>query len=145
MISKLQVFPLTAEVDNSGHLYVGGCDCIELVKEFGTPLYIFDEFTLRSKCREFQSEFVSRYPNTLVAYASKSFLNRAIAGIINEEGLGLDVVSGGELSIAGSVDFPPERVFFHGNNKTPDELSLALELKTGRVVVDSFHEMELLG
>ena len=145
MISKLQVFPLTAEVDNSGHLYVGGCDCIELVKEFGTPLYIFDEFTLRSKCREFLSEFVSRYPNTLVAYASKSFLNRAIAGIINEEGLGLDVVSGGELSIAGSVYFPPERVFFHGNNKTPDELSLALEWKTGRVVVDSFHEMELLG
>ena len=144
MISKLQLFPLTAEVDKSGHLYVGGCDCIELVKEFGTPLYIFDEFTLRSKCREFQAEFGSRYQNTLIAYASKSFLNRTIAGIIKEEGMGLDVVSGGELSIAVSVDFPSERVFFHGNNKTPDELSLSLERGTGRIVVDNFHEMELL-
>lgn len=145
MTSKLQVFPLTAEVGDSGHLYIGGCDCIELVKEFGTPLYIFDEYTLRSKCKEFRTEFGKRYSNTLVAYASKAFLNRAIAGIIKDEGLGLDAVSGGELSIAGSMDFPSERVFFHGNNKTPDELNLALELKTGRVVVDSFHEMELLG
>jgi diaminopimelate decarboxylase len=145
MIPKLQLFPLTVEVDNSGHLFVGGCDCIELVKEFGTPLYIFDEFTLRAKCKEFQAEFSNRYKNMLVAYASKAFLNRAIAGIVKEEGLGLDVVSGGELSIAGSVDFPSENIFFHGNNKTPDELNLALERETGRIVVDSFHEMELLG
>jgi diaminopimelate decarboxylase len=144
IISKLQIFPLTTEVDDFGHLHVGGCDCIELVKEYGTPLYVFDEFTFRSKCKEFLSKFNSRYENTLVAYASKAFLNRTIAGIVDEEGLGLDVVSGGELSIAGSVDFPAERVFFHGNNKTAEELNLALEWGTGRIVVDSFHEIDLL-
>ena len=118
---KLQVFPLTAEVDENSHLLVGGCDCTQLVEEYGTPLYVFDELTLRTKCREFHGEFTGRYKNTLVAYASKSFSNRAVIQIVKEEGLGLDVVSGGELSIAQSVEFPPERIYFHGNNKTADE------------------------
>lgn len=141
---KLQVFPLTAEVDGNGHLLLGGCDCTQLAKEYGTPLYILDEFTLRSKCREFRSEFSDRYANTLVAYASKSFINRAVARIIKEEGLGLDVVSGGELSIAKSVEFPSEKIYFHGNNKTPNELKLSLDYAAGRVVVDNFYEIGLL-
>ena len=141
---KLSLFPLTAKVNNQGHICIGGCDVVDLVKEFGTPLYLFDEFTLRHKCREFKAEFSKHYPDSLVIYASKAFLNRALALIFKQEGLGLDVVSGGELSIAHSVDFPPAKVYFHGNNKTPEELKLALNWNIGRVVVDNFYELELL-
>jgi diaminopimelate decarboxylase len=141
---ELALFPLTAGVNNLDHLLIGGCDVVDLAKEFGTPLYLFDEFTLRRKCREFKDEFCKYYPDTLVIYASKAFLNRALALIFKEEGLGLDIVSGGELSIAHSVDFPLEKVYFHGNNKTPEELNLALDLGVGRIVVDNFYELELL-
>ncbi|MBN2186127.1 MAG: diaminopimelate decarboxylase [Dehalococcoidia bacterium] len=143
-VSKLSLFPLTAEVDNKGHLCIGGCDVVDLAREFGTPLYLFDEFTLRSKCREFKDRFSKHYANILVIYASKAFLNRALALILKEEGLGLDVVSGGELSIAHSVGFPLDKVYFHGNNKTPEELKLALDWGIGRVVVDNLYELELL-
>ncbi len=141
---KLSLFPLTKNVDSQGHLHIGGCDCVELAKKFGTPLYVFDEETLRSRCREFKSEFTRRYPNTLIIHAAKAFLNKAIAVILKEEGIGLDVVSGGELSLAQSVDFPGEKVHFNGNNKTADELKLALDWGIGRIVVDNFDEMELL-
>jgi len=141
---ELALFPLTAEVNNRGHIVVGGRDVVDLAEEFGTPLYLFDESTLRRKCREFKDEFCKHYPDTLVIYASKAFLNRALALIFKEEGLGLDVVSGGELSIAHSVDFPLDRVYFHGNNKTPEELNLALDWGVGRIVVDNFYELELL-
>ena len=141
---ELVLFPLAAEVNKQGHLVIGGCDVVNLAEEFGTPLYLFDEVTLRHKCREFKDEFCKYYPDTLVIYASKAVLNRALALIFKEEGLGLDVVSGGELSIAQSVDFPLDRVYFHGNNKTPEELNLALDLGVGRIVVDSFYELELL-
>ncbi len=141
---ELALFPLTAEVNNQRHLVIGGCDVVDLANEFGTPLYLFDEFTLRHKCREFKDEFCKYYPDTLVIYASKAFLNRALARIFKEEDLGLDVVSGGELSIAHSVDFPLNKVYFHGNNKTPEELNLALDLGVGRIVVDNFYELELL-
>jgi len=144
-VPKLSLFPLTAEVNHQGHLCVAGCDVVDLVKEYGTPLYLFDEFTIRHKCREFKAEFSKRYPDTLVSYASKAFLNRALALILNQENLGLDVVSGGELSIAHSVGFPSAKIYFHGNNKTPEELELALNWDIGRVVVDNFYELELLG
>jgi diaminopimelate decarboxylase len=142
-LDKLTLFPMTVQVKH-GHLYIGGCDTIDLIKEYGSPLYIFDEFTLRSKCQEFKNEFTKRYPNTVVAYASKAFLNRSWANIVKEEDLGLDIVSGGELSIAQSISFPMENIYFHGNNKTPDELRLALNLKIGRIIVDNFYELELL-
>jgi len=141
---ELALFPLAAEVNNQGHLVIGGCDIVDLAKEFGTPLYLFDESTLRHKCREFKDEFCKYHPDTLVIYASKAFLNRALALIFKEEGMGLDVVSGGELSIAHSVDFPLDKVYFHGNNKTPEELNLALDWGVGRIVVDNFYELELL-
>jgi diaminopimelate decarboxylase len=141
---KLSLFPLTKKVDSQGHLLIGGCDCVELSKKFGTPLYVFDEDTLRSRCREFKTEFSRRYSDTIIIYASKAFLNLAVANILKEEGLGLDVVSGGELSIAQSVGFPRENVYFHGNNKTADELKLALDWGIGRIVVDNLHELELL-
>jgi diaminopimelate decarboxylase len=141
---KLALFPLTSEISKEGHLCIGGCNVVELAREYGTPLYLFDEFTLRHKCREFKDEFRKHHPDTLVIYASKAFLNRALALIFQEEGLGLDVVSGGELSIAHSVSFPLDKVYFHGNNKTPEELNLVLDLGVGRVVVDNSHELALL-
>jgi diaminopimelate decarboxylase len=142
--ANLTLFPLTTEVNKQAHLVIGGCSVVDLAEEFGTPLYLFDESTIRRKCREFRNEFTRLSPDTLVIYASKAFLNRALALILKEEGLGLDVVSGGELSIAQSVDFPPDKVYFHGNNKTPEELNLALDLGVGRIVVDNFYELDLL-
>ena len=144
-VAKLSLFPLTAEVNEKGHLVVGGCDTVELAVEFGTPLYVFDEFSLRSKCREFKTEFGQRYSETALIYASKAFLNRALAVIFNEEGLGLDVVSAGELAIARSVDFPMDMVYFHGNNKSAEEIRLALKHHVGRIVVDNFDELDRLG
>ncbi|TET44366.1 MAG: diaminopimelate decarboxylase, partial [Dehalococcoidia bacterium] len=141
---KLSLFPLTAEINSQGHLCVGGCDVLDMAKEFGTPLYLFDEFTLRHRCREFRSEFSKYYPATSVIYGSQAFLNRAVALIFKQEGLGLDVVSGGEISIAHSVGFPFDKIYFHGKNKTRDELKLALYWGIGRVVVDNFYELELL-
>jgi diaminopimelate decarboxylase len=143
-VPKLTLFPLMSKVNEQGHLAIDGCDAVDLAEEFGTPLYVFDEFTLRHKCREFKDEFGKYHPDTVVLYACKAFLNRALALIFKEEGLGLDVVSGGELSIAQSVDFPPDNVYFHGNNKTPEELNLALGRRVGRIVVDNFYELKLL-
>jgi diaminopimelate decarboxylase len=142
--AKLSLFPLTTEVNNQGHLRIGGCDTVDLAEELGTPLYIFDEFTIRHNCHQFITEFSKYYQDTLVIYASKAFLNRALAALIAQEGLGLDVVSGGELAIAHSVDFPMSKVYFHGNNKTLEELELALNWNVGRVVVDNLYELELL-
>jgi len=144
-VTRLSLFPLTAEVSSKGHLLIGGCDSVELAAEFGTPLYVFDEQTLRSKCNEFKEEFGQRYADTTVIYACKAFINRALALILQEEGLGLDVVSAGELNIAQSVDFPLERVYFHGNNKSTEEVRLALKWHIGRVVIDNFHELKMVG
>jgi len=143
-VPKLALFPPMTKVNKEGHLVIGGCDVVDLAEEFGTPLYILNESTLRHKCREFKDEFGKYYPDTLVIYASKAFLNQALALIFKEEGLGLDVVSGGELSIAHSVDFPLDKVYCHGNNKTPEELKLALDWGVGRIVVDNFYELEML-
>lgn len=136
-----KVLPDTADTNASGHLVIGGCSCVELAEELGTPLYVFDEATVRAKCREYVRGFASRYPDTLVVYASKAFLNQALARILDEEGLGLDVVSGGELYIARSVGFPMEKVYFHGNNKSGSELQMALDAGIGLVVVDNFTEL----
>ncbi len=145
MLSRLRLFPSTAGVNDQGHLMTGGCDTVELAAEFGTPLYIFDEVSLRHKCAEFKAEFGQRYADTTVIYACKAFINKALAVIFKEEGLGLDVVSGGELGIAHSAGFPLDRVYFHGNNKSAEEISLALEWGVGRIVVDNFHELKMLG
>ncbi len=144
MADRLVLFPRTAEIGRNGHLIIGGCDVLELAGQFGTPLYIFDEATLRDKCRQFKAEFGKRYEDTTVAYAGKAFLNRALLGIIKDEGLGLDVVSGGELAIAESVDFPMDMVYFHGNNKTGEELRQAMRQHVGRIVVDNQDELKML-
>ena len=138
------VFPDTTDTNSTGHLTIGGCDAVELVEQYGTPLYVLDESTLRSKCRQFAGAFASRYPNAQAVYASKAYINPALARIFAEEGLGLDVVSGGELAVAVAGDVSLDKVYFHGNNKTPAELEEAVAAGIGRVVVDSFHELDLL-
>ena len=131
-------------LSENGHLKIGGCDVTELAKEYGTPLYIYDEATIRTMAKTFVKEFGTRYTNTVVAYASKAFLTKAMARIANEEGLSLDVVSGGEIAAAIAAGFPAARMDFHGNNKTPDELIYAVESGVGTIVVDGFHELDLL-
>jgi len=143
-VLPISLFPQTAGVNSENHLLLGGCDSVELATEFGTPLYVFDEATLRGKCAEYREECARRYSDALVIYAAKAFINRALVQIIKEEGLGLDVVSGGELAIARSVDFPLDRAYFHGNNKSRDELELAIEWGVGRIVVDNFFELSLM-
>jgi len=143
-VVTISLFPQTAEVNSQNHLLLGGCDSVELAREFGTPLYVFDEAALRGKCAQYREAFAQRYPDTIIIYASKAFINKALALIFMEEGLGLDVVSGGELAIAKSVSFPMEQVYFNGNNKSRPELELALEWGVGRIVVDNFNELWLL-
>jgi diaminopimelate decarboxylase len=140
----LAVFPETVQVNDRNRLVLGGLDANDLAAEFGTPLYVFDEATLRSQCAAFIGEFTSRYPDTSIIYASKALSNKPFLRIIQEEGLGLDVVSLGELAIARAAGFPIDRVYFHGNNKGAAELSQAVEWSIGRVVVDNFHELQLL-
>ncbi len=143
-LKKLSLFPVTAEINRKGHLAVGGCDTLELAQEYGTPLYVFDEAGLRGKCAEFKTEFSLRYPDTLVIYASKAFSSKAMIRIVQQKGLGLDVVSGGEIYITRSADFPMGRVYFHGNNKSADEIELGLTAGVGRFVVDNFNELAML-
>ena len=138
------LFPFTAGVNALDRLTIGGCDSVELAREFGTPLLVFDDATLRGMCRGFADAFGSRYANSGVVYASKAFVNAAIARLAAEEGLGLDVVSGGELAVAHAAGVDMANVYFHGNNKTPDELEYAMDVGCGRVVVDSFYELALL-
>ena len=138
------VFPDTTDTNAAGHLTIGGCDALDLAEQYGTPLYVLDEATLRARCRQFSGAFASRYPNSQAVYASKAYINPALARLFAEEGLGLDVVSGGELAVAIAGDVPLDHVYFHGNNKSPAELEEAVSAGIGRIVVDSFHELDLL-
>jgi len=144
-MKTLDLFPLGARVDEDGQLWLGGCLASSLAGEFGTPLYVFDEETLRGRCRDYRRALARHYPGQgHVAYASKATLNLALAQLLAQEGLNLDVVSGGELYVARQAGFPAERIHFHGNNKTPAELAAALEAGVGRFVVDNFYELETL-
>lgn len=134
----------TMRVNPAGHLEIGGCDATELLKEFGSPLYVMDEALIRQNCRRYVQSFRQAYPDSEVIYASKVFSTRAVYRLMQEEGMGLDVVSGGELYTALSVGFPVDRIYFHGNNKSPDELEMALKAGVHRIVVDSFYELDLL-
>ena len=138
------VFPDSAEVDSQGELILGGCKASDLAAEYGTPVYVLDEDTLRARCRSFIDEFRKIYPATSVSYACKAYINPILAKLFLEEGMGFDVVSGGELATTVNAGIPMDEVYFHGNNKTPQELEEALEHSIGWVVVDSFHEIELL-
>ncbi len=134
----------TKKLNEKGHLTIGGCDTVELAKRFGTPLYIFDEAGIRSNCRRLCETLKKQPVQGQIIYAGKAFLTLAMCKLIQEEGLGLDVVSGGELYTALAAGFPMEKIYFHGNNKTPDELIMALEAGVGRYVVDNCYELDLL-
>ena len=134
----------TTAVNDKGHLEIGGVDTVEMVKEFGTPVYVYDVALIRQRARSFKETFDKNGIKAQVSYASKAFSTVAMVQLAEEEGLSLDVVSGGELYTAIAADFPMERVHFHGNNKSREELEMALEHKIGYIVVDNFYELELL-
>ena len=138
------IYPHTARHNDAGHLEIGGCDVVELAERFGTPLFVYDEQTLRDQCRAYTAAFADRTRRSRIVYASKAFSCRAMIELIAQEGLALDVASGGELAAARAAAFPPADIFFHGNNKTPAELELALDYGIGYVVVDSLSEIATL-
>lgn len=125
-------------------LHIGGVNTLDLVKKYKTPLYVFDEELIRSKCREYIKSFKVKENGNKVAYAGKAFLTKYMCKIVCEEGLCLDVVSGGELYTAYKAGMPMENILFHGNNKTVDEVKLGIELGVGRFVVDNFYELDLI-
>lgn len=129
-------------IDNQ--LYIGGVSCKELKEKYQTPLYVFDEELVRNNCREYIKHFKVNENNNRVAYAGKAFLTMYMCKLINEEGLYLDVVSGGELYTANKVNFPMDKILFHGNNKTVEEIEMGVELGVGRFVVDNYYELDLL-
>lgn len=132
-------------VNEKGHLTIGGLDTVDLAQNYGTPLYVMDEDLIRENCRSFKQSIDKYYGGKgLVCYASKAFCCKAVCRIMAEEGIGLDVVSEGELYTAASVGFPMDKVHFHGNNKTDRELLLAVQYGVGAVVVDNIFELERL-
>ena len=134
------VLPETAEVRDD-HLFIGGVDMVELAHAEGTALYVIDEADLRHRMETYRDSFHAMYDNSDVIDASKAFLNKACARIVAEEGLCLDVSGGGELACALSVGYPADRVFMHGNNKTPKELEEAISAGVGRIVLDTRIEL----
>jgi diaminopimelate decarboxylase len=134
----LRLLPRTASVDAAGRLAIDGCDLEALAREHGTPLYVYSETELRARAREYRDAFGA----DAVSYAGKAFLCGAMARLVAEEGLHLDVATGGELEVALHAGFPAARVVFHGNNKSAAELQLALDAGVGRIVADSFDELD---
>ncbi|MGO4544269.1 diaminopimelate decarboxylase [Paenibacillus sp. 2TAB23] len=134
----------TSKINTQGHLEIGGCDVADLAAQFGTPLYIVDEALVRQRAIEYVEAFKASGLRFQVAYASKAFSVMAMCAIAEQEGLSLDVVSDGELYTAMQAGFPAERIHFHGNNKTPEEINMALDAGIGCFVVDNFMELQLL-
>jgi diaminopimelate decarboxylase len=136
---RSELLPVTAEIGGNGHLFIGGVDLVDLVAEIGTPLFVYDEAHLRARCQEAVAAWGEG-----VAYATKAFLCMAMARLANDEGLALDVSTGGELHVALTAGVPGPRLVMHGNNKSVEELTRALEVGVGRIVVDSFDEIDRL-
>lgn len=134
----------TSKINEKGHLEIGGCDTADLKAQYGTPLYIVDEQSVRTRCREYIEAFKASGLKFQVAYASKAFCVMAMCRLADEEGMSLDVVSDGELYTALQAGFPAERIHFHGNNKTIDEIEMALDAKIGCFVVDNTVELHML-
>ncbi|MCM3065961.1 diaminopimelate decarboxylase [Priestia flexa] len=134
----------TSRINEQGHLEIGGVDAVKLGKEFGTPLYVYDVALIRQRAREFKETFEKHNIKAQVAYASKAFSTVAMVQVVDQEGLSLDVVSGGELYTALAANFPKERIHFHGNNKSRAELEMAIKEDIGCIVVDNFYEIALL-
>src|SRR4051812_47348270 len=138
------VYPLGSRLDERGRLEIGGCDVIDLAEKFGTPAYVYAEDDIRSRAREFMRAFSQRTDRFEVVYASKAFPCTAAYKLLAEEGLSCDVASGGELFLALRGGFDPEKIYFHGNNKSVAEIEYALEQGVATIVIDSFDELERL-
>ena len=135
--------PVTTKVNEKGNLEIGGCDLVELAEKYGTPLYVLDEVTIRSICKDYKDAF-SSYQKINMMYASKALCTLATSAILSKEGFGFDVVSAGEIYTVYKSGAPMDKVLFNGNNKTFDELNLALDLGVGRISADNFFELSLL-
>ena len=135
--------PITTKINSSGNLGIGGCDLVDLADKYGTPLYVIDETTLRGICQDYKRAF-SSYGKVKLLYASKALCSLATTAIIADEGFGFDVVSGGEIYTVYKAGVNMKNVLFNGNNKSSDELQLALDLGVGRISVDNFFELSLL-
>ncbi|HUG85734.1 MAG TPA: diaminopimelate decarboxylase [Euzebya sp.] len=131
------LLPDGATVGDAGQLLIAGCDTLELARDFGTPLFVYDEAHLRARCREAVTAFGAG-----ATYAAKAFLCRAMARLAHEEGMAIDVATGGELAVALAADVPPSRLHMHGNNKSQGELRAAMAAGVGRIIVDSFDELD---
>ncbi|MFF1359792.1 diaminopimelate decarboxylase [Streptomyces sp. NPDC058297] len=136
----LSVWPRSARLEADGDVRAGGVSLAEAAERFGTPVYVLDEQEVRERCRTYRTAF----PEADIVYAAKAFLCRAMAHWVQEEGLGLDVCSAGELALAVTTGFPPEKIVMHGNAKSPDDLRTALRLGVGRIAVDSASEIARL-
>lgn len=135
--------PITTKINDAGNLEIGGCDLVILAEKYGTPLYVLDEATIRKICRDYKDAFKG-YPKVNMMYASKALCSSATSALIASEGFGFDVVSSGEIFTVYKSGANMSKVLFNGNNKSYDELSLAIELGVGRISVDNFFELSLL-
>jgi len=144
MMAANQVLPSTASVTADGHLSIGGCDLVALADEFGTPLVVYDEQHLRATATEFVRAYAAADRAAEVIYASKAYFGLAALQLLREEGLSVDVASGGELYAVLAAGFAPERIYLHGNNKTAHEVEDALDAGVGTVIIDGFDEIALI-
>ena len=135
--------PITTKINENSHIDIGGCDLVELAQQYGTPLYVYDEKTIRTIAQQYKSAF-SKYPKVSMLYASKAFMTKAVVRILDEEGFGFDMVSGGEIYTASTAGADMKKSLFNGNNKSYDELQMAVELGVGLISVDNFLELTLL-
>lgn len=134
----------TQKINDLNHLEIGGCDTVDLAAQFGTPLYVMDEALIRARCRAYRASLKAEYGDSAVAFASKAFIVTAMCRIIDQEGMWLDVASAGELYTAKCAGFPMDRIIFHGNFKSPEELEMAVESGVALIAPDSINEIELL-
>jgi diaminopimelate decarboxylase len=132
----------TQKINSRGHLEVGGCDTVELAQRFGTPLYVLDEECLRRTCRDYRRAFESRYPNVHISFSSKAFMTAAVCCLVAQEGLGIDVSSGGELRTALHAGIAPDHIFMHGSNKSAAEMEMAVVNGVGRLGIDHLAEID---
>src|SRR5262245_14083194 len=144
VIEGSAVYPLGCRVNERGHLEVAGCDVVDLASEFGTPAYVYAEDDIRARARAYLDAFRAHTDDFEVIYASKAAPFVAACRVAREEGLGIDVASGGELRAALRAGFDPARIYLHGNNKSGAELRDAIDAGVGHVIVDSFAEIERL-
>jgi diaminopimelate decarboxylase len=142
-IAASPVYPAGSRVNDRGHLEIAGCDIVELAAEFGTPAYVYAEDDMRARAREYLRAFQERTEAFEVIYASKSLPCTAAYRVMRDEGLSVDVASGGELHMAIAAGFDPARMHLHGNNKSEAELRYAFDAGVGHLILDSFNEIEL--